>query len=67
MCPVECAGLEVRRRALDQNIWMQSGQTLFGVAKVKLVLPHYCSMTTRSHLLSVGVVLFDTSWLCWLN
>ena len=66
MCPVECASLEVGRRALDQDIWMQSGQTLFGVAGSN----QYCHITaaeTRSHLLSVGVVLFDTSWLGCLN
>ena len=31
MRPVECASLEVRWRALDQDVWMQSGQTLLGV------------------------------------
>jgi hypothetical protein len=63
MCPIECAGLEVRGGPLNQDILVQAHQPLLGIAIKGVLISHkgsHCG-SYSAHLESVGVVLLDTS------
>jgi len=63
MGPVESACLEMRRRTLHHDIFMQAGQSLFRITfREQAQQVTHCDMLRITHLLSTGVVLLETSW-----
>ena len=62
MCPVECTSLEVRLRPLHHDVWVQRTEPLLRIADENFV---NIELQKRhpTYLLSVGVVLLETSWL----
>jgi hypothetical protein len=62
MCPEKCARLEVRWRSLHHYIWVKAKKPLFSIAE-GLMSNRGGTTAGKTYWLSVGVVLFDTSWL----